>query len=227
MSRILIPAGSADDWKRFLADERHWKTGYSARSLAHCWHACQGLPPEIDAVLATAPVFANSELLLAIPEHQVALPGGGRPSQTDLWLLLRTPSALASIAVEGKVSEPFGPTVGEWLGAGVEEPGANKQRRLSGLCDILGLRTAAPELRYQLLHRTASAVLEARRFLAAHAVMLVHSFSQQDLWYDDFERLVAALGGQAGKGRLIAIPGQEGPTLHLGWVRGDARFLES
>lgn len=227
MPRILIPAASADDWKRFLADERHWKTGYSARSLAHCWHACSGLPPEIEAALATEPVFANAELLVAIPEHQVALPGGGRSSQTDLWLLLRTPSALASVAVEGKVAEPFGPTVGEWLGEDVEEPAANKHRRLRGLCEILGLSTAAPELRYQLLHRTASAVLEARRFLAAHAVMLVHSFSQQDLWYDDFERVVVALGGHAEKGRLISIPNRGGPTLHLGWVRGNAKYLES
>ena len=227
MSRILIPAKSPDDWKRFLADERHWKSGYSARSLAHCWHSASGLPREIVAVLDTAPPLANAELLLAIPEHQVGLPGGGRPSQTDLWLLLRTPKALVSMAVEGKVSEPFGPTVGEWLGVDLPELVGNKQRRLRGLCEIVGLSSAARELRYQLLHRTASAVLEARRFLAAHAVMLVHSFSQQDLWYDDFERFVIALGGRPEKERLIHIASRDAPSLHLAWVRGEAKYLES
>lgn len=225
MAPILIPARSADDWKQFLADERHWKTGYSARSLAHCWHSTPGLPPEIEAILRTAPVFSQAELLLAIPEHQVPLPGGGRPSQTDLWLLLRTPAALASVAIEGKVAEPFGPTVGEWLGEGGEGANLNKRRRLDGLCELLGLTSAAPDLRYQLLHRTASAVLEARRFLAAHAVMLVHSFSQQDAWYDDFERFAHALGARPEKGRLAEVPNRSGPTLHIGWVRGDAAHL--
>jgi hypothetical protein len=227
MAPILIPTRSADDWKQFLADERHWRTGYSARSLAQCWHAAAGLPPEIQAVLHSTPLFAQAELLLAIPEHRVALPGSGRPSQTDLWLLLRTPAALASVAVEGKVAEPFGPTIGEWLGDGGEAANPNKSRRLKGLCELLGLASAAPELRYQLLHRTASAVIEARRFLAAHAVMLVHSFSQQDAWYDDFERFARALDAEPAKGKLTVVPGRTGPTLHLGWVRGDAAHLSS
>jgi hypothetical protein len=41
-------------------------------------------------------------------------------------------------------------------------------------------------VRYQLLHRTASAVIEAERFGARHAVMLVHSFTEENLWFDDF-----------------------------------------
>ena len=41
-------------------------------------------------------------------------------------------------------------------------------------------------IRYQLLHRAASAMVEARRFNAAHAMMLVHSFSPSDEWFDDY-----------------------------------------
>jgi hypothetical protein len=69
------------------------------------------LPAEVADVLQRSPWFAQTELLLAIPEHKVRLPGAGRASQTDLWLLIRTPTALASVAVEGKVDEPFGETV--------------------------------------------------------------------------------------------------------------------
>ena len=223
MTRILVPTVSADDWSRFLADPGHWRTGYSARSLAHCWQSAAGLPGEVKTVLEAEPIFVGSELLLAIPEHKVALPGGGRPSQTDLWLLLRTPAALASVAVEGKVREPFGPTIEEWL----REGGPNRRVRLKGLCDLLGLSSASMELRYQLLHRAASAVLEARRFLAAHAIMLVHSFSQDDAWYEDFERFAGALGASPAKGKLSAVPGREGPTLHLGWIRGAEKFLQA
>ena len=39
MAKILIPASSPEDWKQFLTEpEKHWKSGYSARSLAYCWH---------------------------------------------------------------------------------------------------------------------------------------------------------------------------------------------
>jgi hypothetical protein len=172
--------------------------------------------------LVTDPALAEAEMLLAIPEHQVPLPGGGRPSQNDLWVLARTPTGLVSMAVEGKVSEPFGPTVGEWLVNASE----GKQRRLAYLRDLLKLPDPVPpNLRYQLLHRTASAVLEARRFFAAHAVMLVHSFSQSDEWFADFSDFAAALGVSIEKGQLVPVPNHSGPTLHLGWVRGEARYL--
>ena len=36
------------------------------------------------------------------------------------------------------------------------------------------------DLRYELLHRTAAAVLEAQRFTTRYALMLVHSFSSTD-----------------------------------------------
>ena len=48
MSKILIPAQSPEDWKQFLAKpEKHWKTGFSARSLAYCWQEADGIPPDI------------------------------------------------------------------------------------------------------------------------------------------------------------------------------------
>lgn len=224
MSQILIPANGPDDWSRLLASPEHWRTGFSARSLAHCWQdAAGGFPPEVRSLMATAPALATAELLLAVPEHKVQLPGAGKASQTDLWLLARTESGLASIAVEGKVREAFGPTVGEWLADG----GENRAKRLAGLCQLLGIETIPPDVRYQLVHRTASSVLEAKRFMAAHAAMIVHSFSQSDEWYEDFETFAAALGSVAAKGRLVAIPNHDRPTLHLGWARGAERFLEA
>ncbi|MFA7012304.1 MAG: hypothetical protein WC202_05045, partial [Desulfobacterales bacterium] len=48
-----------------------------------------------------------------LPEHKVPLPGGSRSSQNDIWVLARSKGQLISIAVEGKVSETFGPTVQE------------------------------------------------------------------------------------------------------------------
>jgi hypothetical protein len=223
---ILIPATSADAWQPLLASGHHWRTGYSARSLAHCWHDTTGLPPEVASAFESTPAFAGAELLLAIPEHKVPLPGVGRASQTDLWLLMRTRDALVSVAVEGKVSESFDKTIGDWL-EDATDGGANRRQRLGALCELLGIVEPTADLRYQLFHRAASAILEARRFHAAHAVLLVHSFSQEDAWYDDFARFAEALGAKAVKGRLAQVQGRSGPTLHLGWVRGEAKFLRA
>jgi hypothetical protein len=218
---ILVPSSGAEAWKDFLADPKHWQTGRSAKSLAYCWTEADGLPAEVAAVLRRSSWFAQAELLLAIPEHKVRLPGAGRASQTDLWLLIRTPTALASVAVEGKVDEPFGETVHDWLAGG----SANRQARLMGLLEMLGLSSVPPETRYQLLHRTASAVLEARRFLAAHAMLLVHSFSRDARWFDDFAFFCRLLAVAPAKDVLLEVPGTTGPTLHLGWVSGDSHFL--
>ncbi|MFO7652408.1 MAG: hypothetical protein R6X25_01150 [Candidatus Krumholzibacteriia bacterium] len=215
MKAFLRATTGPDDWRALLADpEQQWRAGYSAHALAHCWEAAGDLPGAVRRMLETEPLFRGFELLLAIPELQVSLPGGGRPSQTDLWVLGSIAGGLVSVAVEGKVSEPFGPTVGEW------QRGAShgKITRLDYLCDLLHLRqSSAPRIRYQLLHRTASAIILARRFHAAHAVMLVHSFSPDRVCSQDYRMFAAALGAVAQDG-MIVVPSHREPTLSLAWV---------
>lgn len=80
-------------------------------------------------------------------------------------------------------------------------------------------------MRYQLLHRTASAIIEAHRFNAAHAVMLVHSFSQTGEWFGDYAEFVCLMGGDAAEGRMVSVGSRSGVSLYLAWVRGDAYYL--
>ena len=56
-------------------------------------------------VLSQIPSLKDLDTIFAIPEHKVALPGGARPSQNDVWILAETPAGLVSISVEGKVSK--------------------------------------------------------------------------------------------------------------------------
>lgn len=222
MSKIYIPAVSAEQWTQFLADPiKHWRQGYSARTLAYSWQEASGFPVEVQAVLVAQ--FPDIELLLALPEHQVPLAGGSRPSQNDIWALARSEGKLVSIAVEGKVSEPFGPTVQEWR----TQASPGKSERLNFLCEQLGIQSSVPDaLRYQLLHRATSAVIEAKRFGAAHAVMLVHSFSQTSKWFQDYAAFVSLLGGSAAsENSIVSIGVRSGISLHLAWVRGDAQYL--
>ncbi len=59
----------------------------------------------------------------------------------------------------------------------------------------MGLNEPVPgAIRYQLLHRAASAIIEAKRFGAPHAIMLVHSFSQTHEWFADYAAFAKLLG---------------------------------
>ena len=223
--KIFIPTNGADDWRNFLADpEVHWRAGYSARAIANCWEATNGLPREIAELLCTHPDFSamSPELLVAFPEWKVPLPGGRRASQNDVFALVRIGEQTLSMAVEGKVSETFGPLVSEWM----SEASDGKQTRLSFLCNLIGLqREEALSLRYQLLHRTASAIIERRRFGMTSAAVVVHSFSQANEWFDDFAVFVRRLGQEAKASVLSKVTLPSGEHLYLGWAKGNERFL--
>jgi hypothetical protein len=220
LSKIYIPTSSAEQWAQFLAEPvKHWRQGYSARTLAYSWQEANGFPTEVGAVLA--PQFPSAELLLALPEHKVELPGGSRSSQNDIWVLARSEGELISIAVEGKVSEPFGPTVQEWQ----TESSPGKAERLAYLLTLLGLSSVPDTTRYQLLHRTGSAIIEAQRFKAAHAVMLVHSFSPSSEWFQDYAAFASLMGGSATENNMVSVGSRSGVSLHLAWVCGNASYL--
>lgn len=217
---VLTPTNGPSDWKELLADpDKHWKDGRSAKLMAETWESSRPrLPDEITKTLAGTQLSSFAPIL-AIPEYQVPLPGGSRPSQNDLFLLGQVGDDLAVIMVEGKVDETFGPTVAEWL----EDDSKGKQTRLGYLTGLLGLRGDVPnEVRYQLLHRTASAIIEANRFHARYAVMLVHSFSPKHAWFDDYAAFVKLLGGMPENGGIGRMPGHADLELWIGWAHGTA-----
>lgn len=227
MSKILMPSPGPDAWKQFLADpEKQWRKGYSARTLAHCWEVAVGLPEEITRLFASSQALGGEEpeLLLAIPEHKVPLRGGRRESQNDVFALLRAGGRTVSVAVEGKVDEPFGPTVGDWFA----NPSDGKRERMAFLCETIGLPEPIPDdIHYQLLHRTASAVIEAKRFKTDMAAMVVHSFSPTRMWFDAFSKLVGLYGRGIEVGELVEVALPSGMPLLLGWASGDPGFLDA
>src|SRR5256885_2125558 len=106
-----------------------------------------------------------------------------------------------------------GPHDWQWL---LAKPGLHWKHGASamGLADD----DCVAGIRYQLLHRTASAVIEARRFGATHAVMLVHSFSPNDAWLEDFLDFASLCGAaQLAKGVVAPVREIGAITLHLGW----------
>ena len=227
MKRIYAPTSSPEDWKQFLAEpDKQWRAGYSAMTLARSWEAAEpDLPPEVAATLASSgdPRLYDLALVLAIPEYQVDLPGSRRPSQTDVFALARNDLGLAAIAVEGKVDEAFGPTVGERLDGDGASQGV--KTRMAYLLDTLGLPSKIPPtIRYQLLHRTVSALLIAREFHASTAAMLVHSFSPTGKWFEDYQAFLELFGQKAEVNDTVKIGDFANTPLFIGWAKGNQAF---
>lgn len=218
MRKILIPTTGPIDWKRFLADpDKQWKRGFSAMAVAYSWENARGFPEEIAQQLG-----ARAELLIAIPEHKVSLPGGSGQSQCDIFALGRVEGTTIAVSVEAKVAEPFGPTIGEWL----KNASPGKIARLSYICDKLGLTQPVPHnLRYQLFHRTVAAVIEAERFKTDRAAMIIQSFSQEHRWFEDFAAFCALFGQVAERSVPIEVTISGGQRLTLGWATGAPEFL--
>ncbi|MCE5316242.1 MAG: hypothetical protein LLG04_02625 [Parachlamydia sp.] len=227
MSRILKFTSGPKDWKALLADkEKHWKKGYSARTLAHCWEAADGFPPEVSLPfsLSTDSLLANITPVFAIPEFKVSLPGGVRSSQNDIFVLARSSSGPVSIMVEGKVNESFGPTLGQWR----NEASSGKKKRLNFLLRSLGLSTVpADSIRYQLLHRAASAIITGEQYRAVAAVLLVHSFSQRHTGWSDYQAFINLFDVEAMVGTIQRLSLSSSIPLFGVWVVGNSIFLQS
>jgi hypothetical protein len=227
MTRILACTTCPEDWQQFLArPDRHWRTGYSAKALAHAWEAADGLPPEIKAAMDAEPSgeLRDPQAYYAVPEFKTDLPGGLAASQTDVLVLGRAQGGGFAMAVEGKVSESFGPTLTEWQ-VGMSE---GKKERWAYLCSTLQILETQPgDLRYQLFHRTASAILAAKQFHCPIALVVVHSFSDRRAGFVDFAAFMKPFGLTAEPGRIGQLTAFQSPKLYAGWVTGEARFAQA
>jgi hypothetical protein len=222
---VFVPSSGPEAWKAFLADpDKHWARGYSARTLAHCWERADEFPPEVRRTLEQATVLRGIEPLLVFPEWKVALPGGRRASQNDAWILARTDEVLVSVTVEGKVDELFDRPLADWK----VDASEGKRQRLEYLVSCLGLAEEPPgHVYYQLLHRAASAVIEAERFHAGVAVMIVHSFSSTNRWFQEYREFAALFGIEAEIGVLAVATARNGLPLYMTWVHGDDQYLSA
>jgi hypothetical protein len=226
VKRIFIPTRSGSDWQPLLAKPTlHWKKGASAMTTAVSWEAAAGaLPVEIATLLDSSGLDAldNLQLLAAFPEWETELEGGVTTSKTDVLAICRNRKGLCVLAVEAKVNEDFGPLVEEKR----KEPSPGQSARLKYLQELLGIAELSDAIRYQLLHRTASALLAGRLFHAETAVMLVQAFGDKSSQQKDFMIFAEMLNAREVTTGLYSIPATGTPTMYLAWCMGARQFLE-
>lgn len=189
--------------------------------MAHAWEAADGWPHEVQVALKAVPALSEFRPVLGLPELKTALPGGSRASQTDLMMLASAGHRSMMMGVEGKVDESLGQYLKEWLG---DDPSPGKRIRLGYLAEILGLPEGdLGDIRYQLVHRSAAAKIEAEKFGADVAAMIVHVWSDVEDGFNDFRAFAYRLGVDAEIGRLHYSSRSD---LWIGWIRGDDQYLE-
>ena len=221
---IFIPSKGPNSWKDGLADpEKQWATGYSARTLAHCWEDENEFPGDFKKVLNESGL--DLKLLLAIPEYKVYLDTYRAPSQNDLFVLSRFQGELVVMMIEGKVSESFDKLIKDWKNS---EGKSDRLKFLKRKLEIDKKTEEIEDCRYQLFHRTASAILTAEKFTAKKAIMIVHSFSQSNEWFDDYKKFVKLINPNVNprvneviKCKTLA----SGIELYVGWIKGGEKYL--
>ncbi len=212
------PLLSMADWQA-QHPARHWRAGYSAMELARTWTSAEGFPRSFERALRRPP-FQGLVFERGVVEHKTDVPGKGKASCTDLMVLARALDGSGVVlGVEGKVDESFGELVSDWISKG----GVNRQDRLDGLCEGLGLDAArVGDLRYQLFHRCYAALATARDQGCEHAIVAVHSLQGRgasgENWRD-FVKFARAMGAQdVTSGRPISVGERMGVRFWLLWV---------
>ena len=219
-NRIFLPSLGTSNWRSFIADPFvHWRRGKSAWELAVSWEiaakTASGMPTELVSALNSNPDLIGADLLFAVPEHRVSLDDYRRPSQSDLWVVLWTRKGYISVTIEAKAGEDFDQPIEKWI----KQESDGKERRLAFLTKELGLSEPPPGfIRYQLVHRTVAALLEAKRCHFNLALMLVQSFEESPSSWLDYERFATLLRIPAIRGGITGPTQIDNISLYLGWV---------
>jgi hypothetical protein len=223
MSRLCIATRGIGSWRERLASpETQWRRCYSAFETAVSWEyassSSTGLPQPIAELFRDTP-YENLVLQLAIAEHKVDLPGGRAASQCDVWAVVKTSKGMLSLTVEAKARETFGDDILErWLDAGgTEESKSNRKTRWDYVQSHLPKSESFFQVRYQILHRCAASVIEAKRLGFQHAAFVVQAFNSPEESFQNYAAFCQALQIPGKRGGL-ATTSVDGVSLSVGWA---------
>jgi uncharacterized protein DUF6946 len=224
MSRLDTATPGIGNWRERLANpDRQWKRCFSAFETAVSWELASasnsGLAEPV-ARLFQENNYGDPVLIFAVAEHKVDLPGSNvAPSQSDVWAVVKTSAGMLSLTVEAKAKEPFGDEILErWLVAGGSEQSViNRKTRWDYIRQHLPKSESFSRVRYQMLHRCAASVIEAKRLGFQHAAFVVQAFDTPDSSFQYYALFCEALKIAAERGRM-ATTSVDDVSLSVGWA---------
>lgn len=222
MNRLYVPTRGIASWREPLAGpDRPWKRGCSSFEAAVSWETASrsmsGLPGPINALLHEHNYY-NPVLTSAIAGHRLDLPGGG-PSRCDVWAMVNTSAGSVSLTVEVKAKETFSDdALVKWLiSGGKTNIMDNRKNRWDFILSHFPRTSSYLQVRYQLLHRCVTSIIEARRLGVPHTAFIVQSFNAPDPVFEDYADFCKALNISAARGRMSTIDMND-MSLSIGWV---------
>lgn len=214
--RVHVPLQEPEDIIPHLGAPHHWREGRSAKCLIDQWWNANDFPSSVRSILEQTPEWRDAKLLDAFAERCTNL-GDGRPShsQSDLLAVVGLDSGIGILTIEAKVDEGFDKTIDEWL----KVDSAGKRKRLEGLCARFGVNPReVGKYRYQLFHRVASALIEAKRYRASHAAMIVQSWCAQRSSFSDYVEFGRLIGFSDIRLDALTEPKTfDSVSLRIGW----------
>jgi hypothetical protein len=224
MNRLSIETRGIASWRERLASpDGQWERSFSAFETAVSWELASrsesGIPEPIEK-LFRASGYGDPVLILAVAEHKVDLPPNRKAaSQSDVWAVVNTSLGMLSLTVEAKAKEAFGDAIlQEWReGNGSEASKRNRISRWNYICSHLPKADSFDHVRYQMLHRCASAVIEAKRLGCQHAAFIVQAFQTPDASFQDYAVFCEVLKMPATRGSM-ATTTANGIRLGIGWA---------
>jgi hypothetical protein len=212
-----------------------WKDGYSAKESAKAWFREQhlSLPREIASLLESCSDLRGFRLGTVTPELRTKLDGFRNGRNADVVAFGVAKGGRTLIAVEAKASESFGPLIGERLETAITTKVPKRINALSQAIfgrPVVSVDTSLAQIRYQLLHAVAGAVIEAKERGAEQVLFAVHYFPNGrrpiSEAFSDFSNFVTALwpGSRVEEGCAVRVtlPGSDRipaeMPLYIGWA---------
>ena len=216
------PLSGPEDAIRLLG--RHAAAGAARHAVyetAHSWFDAQDLPAAVRATLESDPTYAAAELLKVFFEKPSEFDASA-PNHTGVLAVLKIRSGLAVVGIEGKVSEPFGDYVFQW-----NDGSPGRATRVAASLKQLGMADdIAGGLRYRLIHRTVTTLLEAQTIGAREAAMLIQSFGHDHApaGFVDLQMFSAVIGAPIADTGMLSPPVElDGVRMRLGWSVSERR----
>jgi len=130
-----------------------------------------------------------------------------------------TSAGMLSLTVEAKANETFGEEILEnWLVAGkTTDSIENRKARFDYVRTHLPPSESFLPVRYQLLHRSAASVIEAKRFGFQHAAFVVQAFNAPTKSFDDYSAFCRAMNVPA-KSNSLVTAAVDNISLSVGWA---------
>lgn len=170
--------------------------------LARAWFTAPApvVPPEVSSLLDSHPHSRGATLTEGWPELVTPLPFRGEGRNHDLVAVGTVGSRQLLLAVEGKVDETLGETIGTYWRKSKASPRSGAWKRIDSLlASVFGPNAVAIEhpwrtLKYQLLTAVVGTAIEARARKCDIAVLCIHEFITESAKPERLKKNDEALG---------------------------------